>query len=69
MPTEQNVSTYPDDMVRASQSGLDSRDDWVGTTIRSVVESVEDYAKEQPLQFAAWAFGIGFILGWKLKPW
>ena len=38
-------------------------------TIRSVTDSVEDYARREPLKFAAWVFGIGFILGWKMKPW
>jgi ElaB/YqjD/DUF883 family membrane-anchored ribosome-binding protein len=65
MPTAYDVR-YPDDMVRASRSGSDN---WVETTIRSVAETIEDYAREKPLPFAAWAFGIGFILGWKLKPW
>lgn len=28
-----------------------------------------DYARERPDVAALWCFGIGFILGWKLKPW
>jgi len=58
---------WPGDMVQASHSGTDHN--WMETTLRSVAESLEDYARENPLPFAAWAFGIGFILGWKLKPW
>lgn len=27
------------------------------------------YAKERPEVCAMWCFGIGFVLGWKLKPW
>jgi hypothetical protein len=27
------------------------------------------YAREEPIKMALWAFGVGFILGWKLKPW
>ncbi len=27
------------------------------------------YARERPEVAALWCFGIGFILGWKLKPW
>jgi ElaB/YqjD/DUF883 family membrane-anchored ribosome-binding protein len=49
--------------------GPSRADNWAETTIRSVSETIEDYARENPLTFAAWAFGIGFILGWKLKPW
>lgn len=28
-----------------------------------------NYIREQPEMAALWCFGIGFILGWKLKPW
>jgi hypothetical protein len=28
-----------------------------------------DYARREPWAFGAWALGIGFVLGWKLKPW
>ncbi len=28
-----------------------------------------DYARENPEMAALWCFGIGFVLGWKLKPW
>ena len=58
---------YPNDMVRASHTRL--QENWAESTIRSVVEGVEDYARRKPLKFAAWVFGIGFVLGWKLKPW
>ena len=68
MSTASNVSHYPDDMVQASRADL-AGENWTETTIRAVVESIEDYARAKPLPFAAWAFGIGFILGWKLKPW
>ena len=28
-----------------------------------------DYARERPEVCALWALGIGFVLGWRLKPW
>jgi hypothetical protein len=28
-----------------------------------------DYARQQPEMAALWCLGIGFILGWKLRPW
>jgi hypothetical protein len=31
--------------------------------------AIEDYARQEPWVFACWVFGIGFVLGWKLKPW
>jgi hypothetical protein len=58
---------YPVDMVRSSHGA--PGENWAEETVRSVVESVEGYAPREPLKFAAWVFGIGFILGWKLKPW
>ena len=30
---------------------------------------LREYAKERPEVIAMWCFGIGFVLGWKLKPW
>ena len=30
---------------------------------------LREYAKERPEVVALWTFGIGFILGWKLKIW
>jgi hypothetical protein len=36
---------------------------------RDLVEYLRDYARERPEVAALWCFGIGFILGWKLKPW
>ncbi len=29
----------------------------------------QQYAREKPEVVALWALGIGFVLGWKLKPW
>ena len=37
--------------------------------IERTVEGIEDYARKEPWAFAAWVFGVGFVLGWKLKPW
>ena len=57
---------YPEDMVQAS--GHDATN-WAESTIHSVVDSIEEYARAKPVSFALWTFGIGFALGWKLKPW
>ncbi len=34
-----------------------------------LVEYLKDYARQRPEVAARWCFGIGFVLGWKLKPW
>ena len=57
---------YPSDMVSAT--GADTCN-WAESTIHSVVDSIEEYARAKPVSFALWTFGIGFALGWKLKPW
>lgn len=57
---------YPDDMMWAART---EPAHWSESTINSVVSTVEDYARAQPLAFGMWAFGIGFVLGWKLKFW
>ena len=44
-----------------SQSDLRPTDD--------LLTYVREYARQKPEVAALWCFGIGFILGWKLKPW
>ncbi|TVQ01766.1 MAG: hypothetical protein EA381_04600 [Planctomycetaceae bacterium] len=34
-----------------------------------LVEYFQQYTREKPEVVAMWCFGIGFVLGWKLKPW
>ena len=36
---------------------------------RDLVEYFKEYAREKPEVAALWCLGIGFVLGWKLKPW
>jgi hypothetical protein len=37
--------------------------------LENTIESVEAYAREKPWEFGLWMLGLGFVLGWKLKPW
>ncbi len=32
-------------------------------------EFLRKYAQEKPDVVALWCFGLGFVIGWKLKPW
>jgi hypothetical protein len=59
---------YPSDMARAGSLGNDPAS-WTESTIHTMVGCIEDYAREKPIPFALWTFGIGFALGWKLKLW
>ena len=34
-----------------------------------VINYVKTYARQNPGTAALWCFGVGFIVGWKLKPW
>ena len=36
---------------------------------RDMVQYLREYARENPESAALWCFGIGFVLGWKLKMW
>lgn len=34
-----------------------------------IADYIKEYARQKPEVAAMWCFGIGFIVGWKLKPW
>lgn len=36
---------------------------------QDALEYLKAYTRDRPEVAALWCFGIGFILGWKLKPW
>ena len=36
---------------------------------RDLVQYAREYVRENPETAAVWCFGIGFLLGWKLKIW
>lgn len=36
---------------------------------RDVVDYLTEYARDNPAYAAMACIGVGFILGWKLKPW
>lgn len=57
---------WPADMRRVSGGAEEGT---IESVAQGVVESVRRYVREQPEAAALWALGIGFVLGWKLKPW
>jgi hypothetical protein len=59
-------SEWPAGMVRAADFPAMGTVEHVAM---DTVDRVTDYARENPLAFGLWAFGIGFVVGWKLKPW
>ncbi|MCA9110740.1 MAG: hypothetical protein KDA52_12375 [Planctomycetaceae bacterium] len=36
---------------------------------KDFLQYLKDYSREKPDVAALWCFGIGFVVGWKLKPW
>jgi hypothetical protein len=65
MPKETNVKTNgKTDSSQATQLGVDELN-----PLDAAVAYLKEYAKERPEVVALWVFGIGFVLGWKLKPW
>lgn len=34
-----------------------------------IIRYLQEYARQKPEVVACWCLGIGFFLGWKLKPW
>lgn len=60
-----DVQTYPTRQnARAIHAPCEKR-----TPSSDLIQYVRQYAREKPEVVALWCFGIGFVLGWKLKPW
>ncbi|MEQ8849978.1 hypothetical protein [Botrimarina sp.] len=59
-PTSTSVSG-----ARSQPSGGELRTE----DLPDLVTYVKTYAKQNPDVAAMWCFGVGFVLGWKLKPW
>jgi hypothetical protein len=34
-----------------------------------IVQYLTEYVRKNPGSTALWCMGVGFVLGWKLKPW
>lgn len=59
------ASEWPADMQQAAGAGAGV----VEETARDLIDSLRQFIHERPEAAACWALGIGFVLGWKLKPW
>lgn len=59
--TQQKPAALPTPKQGTAEDSLQPLDD--------LLCYAKTYAKERPEVCALWCFGIGFILGWKLKPW
>jgi hypothetical protein len=61
------ATSYPSDMLRPESRT--QQQGFPGGMFEDGVAFIEDYARREPVSLALWALGIGFVLGWKLKPW
>jgi hypothetical protein len=56
---------FPDEMTQS----LHSESGTLESAATEVLDRLKNYARDEPITLACWAFGIGFVLGWRLKPW
>ncbi len=52
----------------AMEFGQEAADYYVKEPAKDLFSLAKSYAKEKPDVAACWAFGLGVIVGWKLKP-
>jgi len=68
MVSQQRSSANSRTKAKASNDSLDVVQEGKKMT-SDVIEYITDYARENPGNAALWCLGVGFVLGWKLKPW
>ena len=56
---------YRDDTMYQTESAIEQN----LRPLDDLLEYLREYARERPEVVALTCFGVGFILGWKLKPW
>jgi hypothetical protein len=54
---------------QAPANRQESRSMSVPVPVQDLTTYLRTYARQRPDVAALWCFGIGFVLGWKLKPW
>jgi hypothetical protein len=63
------ASSTEERTVPESQSETQARTAPGEPTGKSALEHFQEYGRDRPGVVALWCFGIGFVLGWKLKLW
>ncbi len=65
-----NQATQGSGQKQGGQSGQNvARAEQSNKPLDDILHYALDFARDKPEQAALWCFGVGFILGWKLKPW
>lgn len=52
----------------AMEMGHEAADHYVKEPAKDLISLAKAYAKDNPDVAACWAFGLGIVVGWKLKP-
>ena len=55
--------------VQSAAKSPAAREVSVGDPLNNLLTHLRDYARQEPEVAACVCLGLGFILGWKLKPW
>ena len=63
------TSTNAKRVQHQAEELLDQAKEAVRKPASDVIESLRDFAHKNPESAALWCLGIGFVLGWRLKPW
>jgi len=56
-----------DNIERARYANLAADEELTACEAMSAI--CKEYARQRPEVVALWSFGLGFVLGWKLKLW
>ncbi|MBB3209218.1 hypothetical protein FHS27_005056 [Rhodopirellula rubra] len=60
--TAERAATY------AAQQGQVAAKHYVSEPAKDLLTLMKEYAREKPDVAACWCFGLGVLVGWKLKP-
>lgn len=67
MPT--TTTRTPSHSDSATQNRLSAERNRSLKPTQDIVDYVRDYARQKPDVVALWCFGLGIVVGWKIKPW
>jgi hypothetical protein len=60
---------YRSDIAYEAEPRANADHDQALRPLDDLINYVREYTRERPEMVALTCFGIGFVLGWKLKPW
>jgi len=63
------VTDYRNDIAYAAEPGQRSASESEMRPYEDFMSYLREYTRERPEVVALTCFAIGFVLGWKLKPW